>query len=419
MTIKRILFFILTTLFAFSDQYSFAQTPSQTDKTGKLTEEELAEQNYDNNIFGMNMYASLRHQSENMIFSPFSISSTFVVIYGGAVGETQKQMKKVLQYSLKPEYVPRALNLLTRKLTSYNRDINADFRLAFVNSLWFQNDFPFIPNFINEQPIDFKDRIRFVNFDQEPEAARNKINRSVLERTYGRLTDILPLNSIKKDAQLVLVTGISLKAKWQNIFNAQDTHQAFFFPDPNRTVTVSMMEHSGNYPFLKMDTFSLLEIPYAPLYSSSLQLSFYVLLPNHRGNLSQIEQQFTMENVESWLRQMKTQHVHVSIPKFQIAESINLNEVLRHMGMPIVFSPEADFANMTNEKVHVDQAVHKTFFTINELGTEIATPLQAKSKENVDNKPPILFKADHPFLFFVMEKSTGTVLLMGRLKNPY
>ena len=32
--------------------------------------------------------------------------------------------------------------------------------------------------------------------------------------------------------------------------------------------------------------------------------------------------------------------------------------------------------------------------------------------------PPVEFRADHPFLFFLQDKKTGSVLFMGRVMNP-
>jgi len=29
-----------------------------------------------------------------------------------------------------------------------------------------------------------------------------------------------------------------------------------------------------------------------------------------------------------------------------------------------------------------------------------------------------VFRADHPFLFMIVHKETGSILFMGRLKNP-
>jgi serpin B len=33
-------------------------------------------------------------------------------------------------------------------------------------------------------------------------------------------------------------------------------------------------------------------------------------------------------------------------------------------------------------------------------------------------EPAIEFKADHPFLFFIVEKPSGLVLFMGRVVDP-
>jgi serpin B len=31
---------------------------------------------------------------------------------------------------------------------------------------------------------------------------------------------------------------------------------------------------------------------------------------------------------------------------------------------------------------------------------------------------PVSFEADHPFLFFIQHKETGTILFMGKVHNP-
>jgi serpin B len=36
----------------------------------------------------------------------------------------------------------------------------------------------------------------------------------------------------------------------------------------------------------------------------------------------------------------------------------------------------------------------------------------------VNPKPVPVFRADHPFIFFIQDDETGTILFMGRVVNP-
>ena len=63
--------------------------------------------------------------------------------------------------------------------------------------------------------------------------------------------------------------------------------------------------------------------------------------------------------------------------------------------------------------------VHKTFLDVTEEGTEAAAvtaPVPPAPDKPVER--PVVFRADHPFLFIISDNHDGTILFMGRVTNP-
>ena len=58
---------------------------------------------------------------------------------------------------------------------------------------------------------------------------------------------------------------------------------------------------------------------------------------------------------------------------------------------------------------------------VNETGTEAAaatsTIMTAATAMRME-APPIVFNADHPFLFMIRDRKSGSILFLGRVANP-
>lgn len=71
----------------------------------------------------------------------------------------------------------------------------------------------------------------------------------------------------------------------------------------------------------------------------------------------------------------------------------------------------------------MSEVIHKAYVEVNEEGTEAAAATASFCRPMSSARPmrpvkPKVFKADHPFLFFIRDRKTNAVLFSGRLIDP-
>ena len=90
------------------------------------------------------------------------------------------------------------------------------------------------------------------------------------------------------------------------------------------------------------------------------------------------------------------------------------------LGMQIAFNNTADFSLMFNPaqvRPYITKAIHKAYIKVNEEGTEAAA-ITAIGIGLTSVVTQSVFKVNHPFLYTIIEKQTGTVLFTGIVNDP-
>jgi serpin B len=90
------------------------------------------------------------------------------------------------------------------------------------------------------------------------------------------------------------------------------------------------------------------------------------------------------------------------------------------MRMPAAFGGDADFSGMNGKRdLFISAVVHKAFVDVNEEGTEAAASTAVvMSRSSARLEPVASFRADHPFVFLIRDRRTGSILFLGRVMNP-
>lgn len=366
-----------------------------------------------NNAFALDLYRNLRPSKGNLFFSPYSVATALAMTYAGARGNTAAQMVSVLQIALADNQLHPAFAALGAQMQAVRAQ--GEILLKVANALWPQTRYPFLPAFLALLQEHYRVLITPVDYTDE-ETARNAINAWVAANTQEKIVELIPRGSLDPLIRLVLTNAIYFKGHWASQFDPALTKPMPFAVGPDQTIEAPMMRQRRGFRYGAGDGLQVLELPYA-----GDALAMFILLPDKVDGLAAIESALTLKQLTQWLNNLQERDVEVFLPQFKISHSFKLNETLKTMGMVDAFDERhANFAGMdgNDQWLYIAAVLHKAFIDVNEEGTEAAAATAVVMKARSMPMPTPIFRADHPFIFLIGEKSTGSILLLGRVVHP-
>ena len=91
---------------------------------------------------------------------------------------------------------------------------------------------------------------------------------------------------------------------------------------------------------------------------------------------------------------------------------------MKTLGIKDAFNPvSADFSNISDHALFLNQLKQFTFLKVDEEGTEAAAVTIGGMVDSAapPSTGPVEFFLNRPFVFMINETSTGTVLFMGKV----
>jgi serine protease inhibitor len=144
-----------------------------------------------------------------------------------------------------------------------------------------------------------------------------------------------------------------------------------------------------------------------------------ILLPRKRDGLADLEKALSAEKLNRWVDELAVRETQVILPRFKVTSRFDLGQTLKQMGMPLAFTPgAADFSGMNGKRdLFIGKVIHQAWVEVDEQGTEAAAAT-AVGVMTTSIERPNLFCADHPFLFLIRDRETGSILFLGRVVDP-
>jgi len=431
-----------------------------------------------NTRFAIDLYGRLSQSSSgvNMFFSPLSISIVLSMAFEGARGRTAEEMGQVLHFDDDPvretvhsrmkgllAAIDRTDDSPEAKENQVASELNGllpqadQYELRLANGLWGARSCPFRREFVETLSNNYGDGAidTACDFENEHESERRRINRWVAEQTKGRIEELVSAGALNPLTRLVLISAIYFRGEWATPFSKGNTRDGEFIGARGRTGLVPLMNRCDR---VRYAAFNPDGIPFStprrvPIDDRTThdkypgdggwlvlektycgqEVSMVVVLPVRVDGLDALEQRFSAEALESWTGALEDWRVDVTLPKLRLKTTYLLEDTLAALGMTSAFEQPsgdggADFGGMSEShdplnQLYIGSVIHSAFLEVNEKGTEAAaaTGIMAvgagiPQSEMIDFVPE--FRADHPFLFLIRHRKTGTLLFLGRVTDP-
>lgn len=389
-----------------------------------------------NNTLAFDLYQKLKNGGGNLFFSPYRISSALTMICAGARGENLEEMANVLHIVplLDKFWLGCATNLgVLRSVTSQDRlhralsRIDYDlkqrgvlgkdrpkdtFCLHVANTIWGQEDYEFLPQFLDVLAECYESGVRTLDFAKDPERSRLTINEWVADQTGERIKDLLPQGFVHEMTRLILTSTTYFLAQWKYRFSKQATSGGIFHLLNHNKITVPMMRREAELKYAKGDCYQAMELPY-----DNCEISMVILFPKP-NRFETFQRSLDTDLVNNVLMKLKNEDIGLVMPKFEFSSSFNLSSTLTTMGMGLAFSDKGDFSGMTGSNdLFLSDMLHRSFVSVDEAGTEAvaatASVLGTGRSARVHE-----VTIDAPFIFLIRDVKTGNIFFIGRVTNP-
>ncbi|OFY60642.1 MAG: hypothetical protein A2V50_05780 [Bacteroidetes bacterium RBG_19FT_COMBO_42_10] len=345
--------------------------------------------------------------SQNIIISPLSISCALSMTLNGADGTTRDAMLTALRMNgITPEEINSSYKDLTEALLTVDKRV----LMTIANSVWTEDRITPKQTFIDILEDYYNAESK--EFSITDPTAPDKINEWIEDNTNGLIKEMI--DKLEDNTVMLIINAIYFKGKWKLQFDEKDTDQELFYKPGGTSVEVPMMKQTDDFKAYDGDGFILAEFPYG-------QGNFVmdIILPDARDGVATLLPSITDDTISGWLQQMMTRETDVYIPRFKYGFRKKLKDILTDMGMGIAFTDDADFTNITEyPPLLINDVIHQAFIETNEEGTEAAAATVVEIGLTSMPLEPLVFNADHPFIYIIRETSTNSIIFMGIVADP-
>lgn len=347
--------------------------------------------------------------SKNYFVSPLSLHIALGMLLNGADTKTKEEIQKTLGVSSDISVTNGIYKDLIEGLPAADAKVTN----TIANSVWYRNTFTVENAFLNTLKTNFNATVSPEDFTNL--STVGKINTWASDNTNGKIKKVL--EQIEPSQVMFLMNALYFKGDWKKPFDTKNTIDTEFMNLSGKKATVKMMNMNDKVKYAKRGTYHAIELPYGG--GENYVMTVLMPLPTTSGlSTDPVLNALSTSEWKALNEAMTEQKVIVGLPKFTLEYESKLNSVLEKLGMPTMFTDNADLSKISPPagKLKVGFVKQNTFVAVDEKGTEAA----AVTTIGIElTSAPIMpeFIANRPFLFVISEKKSNTILFTGKIAN--
>ncbi len=282
-----------------------------------------------------------------------------------------------------------------------------------ANSLWLENGLQY-----NREAMDAIAYHYYASVYQG-DLGSNKTNKDIaawINNNTGKfLQDSTKSIELSPETIMALYSTLYFQAKWSDEFSKSNNTEGVFHMQDGDTQAVYMNKKLKQMNYYWGENFSAVHLP---LKNGS---RMWFILPDEGMTVNDILNDGSYMGMllsNEW-EDCKYTKVNLSVPKFDVASTMDLSEGLKIMGVPNVFSENvAEFTKLTTDSpIYLTGANQSVRVQIDEEGVKAATYIELPGAGSAAPPEEIIdFVLNRPFLFVITNDNIP--LFAGCVNNP-
>ncbi|XP_014275352.1 leukocyte elastase inhibitor [Halyomorpha halys] len=339
-----------------------------------------------------NILHALSFDYDNVVYSPFGLSTSLAIVFEGVGTKLAEDMIKTLKLdNPNPSVAKQVLRTGFKSLLEeFEKEKHAQDVAGSYNDAHLYSTTKLVPDY-----------------------------QSVLENFYkvSIVHNSTSTNSSEEELQLEIHTDTGVMSHWKDfdklaVYTYLTHHpSAPFLSEKGVTIEVPMIPQVGTY---RAGYIKRLKSQAVELHLETKRATLFLLMPDERIKIRDVLEKMLKENIGSLPASLPLIETEVAFPQFVILNNnLDLSKTLQQLGLKDIFETKSGPVKSIKQNAYFATS----FVSVNSVGstnTVLYKKMPKREKRQIQNT--LVF--NKPFIFFLLHKPTGIVLLAGLVRSP-